>query len=176
MSQFVPLGAAQRTELQQRYESLLKDYDSSRVHNRNRIQEAMSDLLRMSQGGNGGSNKWLRPSVPAIKNSSNRIQRPYANRNKTFRIRDSSSNHRTKTPPISRQTMGILRIGDSPFKPVKPATEAINQPHAVMKAYTESITTDYETNDSNNNDDDSIITMVSFIQTPAVYRKVTLIQ
>ena len=65
--------------------------------------------------------------------------------------------------------MDVIRVGQFPFKPVKSVAFAINQAHAVLKSYTESVTGQVE------DDEFSEPTMVPYIP-PAVYRKVTLIQ
>ena len=162
-SQPVPLGAAQHLGLQQWYESRLKNYDSSR------LRDALSDLLRLNQVHDNQSNRWLRPSVPAIKNFSYRSQRPYVGEYKVSGMTNNHSAQKIKLPPISRQSMDVIRVGQSPFKPVKPVATAINHAHAVLKAYTESVTRQVK------DEEYAEPTMVPYIP-PAVYRKVTLIQ
>ena len=162
-SQPVPLGAAQHLKLQQWYESRLKNYDSRR------LRDALSDLLRLNQVHDNQANRWLRPSVPAIKNFSYRSQRPYVGEYKVSGMTNNHSAQKIKLPPISRQSMDVIRVGQFPFKPVKPATIAINQAHAVLKAYTESVTRQVK------DEEYAEPTMLPYIP-PAVYRKVTLIQ
>ena len=101
-SQPVPLGASQHLELQQWYETRLKNYDSSR------LRDAFSSLLQLGQIPKGRVNKWLRLSVPDIEKFSHRSRRPYVGKYNMSRIKTNPAAAKIKLPPFSRQAMDVV--------------------------------------------------------------------
>ena len=159
-SQHVPRRASQHLELQQWYETRLKNYDS------NRLRDAFCSLLQLSHIPKSQLSKWLRPSVPDIEKFSYRSRRPYVGKYNVSRMKTNPAAPKIKLPPDSRQAVKAIGVGQLPLKSVKPAITAINHAHSVL---TESATSQVE------DDEYGEPTMVPYIP-PAVYKKVTLIQ